>query len=69
MDLALLTGQRQGDLLRLKWKQITPEGITFRQGKTGKRLRVTMSPALQAVLESRQAVRPRPATGVRPASP
>lgn len=51
MDLALLTGQRQGDLLRLHWKQVTAEGVAFRQGKTGKRLMVTMSPALQAVLE------------------
>lgn len=51
MDLALLTGQRQGDLLKLKWSQVTPEGITFRQGKTGKRLMVEMSPALEAVLQ------------------
>lgn len=50
MDLALLTGQRQGDLLRLSWRQVTAEGIEFRQSKTGKRLLVTMSPALEAVL-------------------
>jgi integrase len=37
MDLALLTGQRQGDLLAMTWRQVTPEGITLRQGKTGKR--------------------------------
>ena len=51
MDLALLTGQRQGDLLSLPWKNVTEEGILFRQGKTGKRLLVGLSPALSAVLE------------------
>lgn len=51
MDLALLTGQRQGDLLRLTWRQVAPEGISFRQGKTGKRLLVAMSPTLQAALD------------------
>lgn len=50
MDLALLTGQRQGDLLGLPWKNVTEEGILFRQGKTGKRLLVGLSPSLEAVL-------------------
>lgn len=58
MDLALLTGQRQGDLLKLTWKQVTPEGITFRQSKTGKRLMVGMSPALEAVLLRARALLP-----------
>lgn len=50
MDLALLTGQRQGDLLQLAWKAVTDEGILFHQGKTGKRLLVGMSASLAAVL-------------------
>jgi integrase len=58
MDLALLTGQRQGDLLKMKWKDVTPEGWTMRQGKTGKRLMITMSPALQEVLERARAFLP-----------
>jgi len=51
MDLALLTGQRQGDLLTLPLKNVSAEGILFRQGKTGKRLLVGMSPALQEVVD------------------
>jgi integrase len=50
MDLALLTGQRQGDLISLPWSNVTKEGILFRQGKTGKRLLVGMSPDLEAAL-------------------
>lgn len=50
MDLALLTGQRQGDLITLPFKNVTAEGILFRQAKTGKRLLVGMSPALEAVI-------------------
>jgi integrase len=51
MDLALLTGQRQGDLLTLPLKNVSADGILFKQGKTGKRLLVGMSPSLQAVLD------------------
>lgn len=51
MDLALITGQRQGDILRLRWDAVTPEGIKFQQGKTGKKLIVSLSPTLEAVLE------------------
>jgi integrase len=62
MDLALLTGQRQGTLLKMKWSHITPEGILLQQankgGKKGKRLLVEMSPALQAVLERARAFLP-----------
>lgn len=50
MDLALLTSQRQGDLLKLTWAHVLPNGIYFRQGKTGKRVIVELTPALKDVL-------------------
>lgn len=58
MDLALLTGQRQGDLLGLLQSKVTAEGILFQQGKTGKRLLVGLSPALSDVLERCRVMKP-----------
>lgn len=58
MDLALLTGQRQGDLISLPFKNVSAEGILFQQGKTGKRLRVRMSATLQAVIERARVMTP-----------
>ena len=40
MDLALITGQRQGDLLSLTWEQVHDKGIDFKQGKTGKKITI-----------------------------
>lgn len=53
MDLALLTGQRQGDVLRLRWAQVNRDaGLIFvQQAKTGKRLAIRITPAVQEVLE------------------
>jgi integrase len=52
MDLALLTGQRQGDLVNLGWDQVDvlERVIHFQQSKTGRKLAVRISPALEAVL-------------------
>lgn len=58
MDLALLTGQRQGDILGLLWASVTDEGIKFQQGKTGKKLIVMRSEALNAVLERARVMAP-----------
>lgn len=55
MDIALLTGQRQGDIISFKWAQLTggePSHLVVRQGKTGKRLAIEVTPALEAVLDS-----------------
>jgi integrase len=64
MDLALLTGQRQGDIVGLKWSQVRMDGprkewfIEIRQGKTGKHLGIGISPAIQAVLERARCLPP-----------
>ncbi len=54
MALAYLTGQREGDLLKLKRASVTSEGIRFQQGKTGKKLIVSWSPALAWTMEQAQ---------------
>jgi integrase len=53
MELSLLTGQRQGDILGLTWDKVDrpTERIRFRQSKTGKRLAVRITPAIAEVLE------------------
>lgn len=58
MDLALLTGQRQSDIVQMKWKQIKAIGvpradwrIEIEQGKTGKKLAIMISPQLETVLK------------------
>lgn len=51
MRLALLTGQRIGDVLKLRRNQLTEAGIEFAQQKTGKRLTVKWSPDLRAAVD------------------
>lgn len=51
MDLAVMTGQRQGDLLSLKWADIKDMAIHVYQSKTGKRLAIEITPDLEAVLD------------------
>ena len=59
MQLALLTGQRQGDIISFKWADIreaTIDGRTFNelnlhQSKTGKRLAIEVTPELEAILD------------------
>jgi integrase len=51
MDLALLTGQRQGDIIGLKWSQLKDNKIEIDQGKTGKKLAIVISPTVEKVLD------------------
>jgi integrase len=51
MDLAYMTAQRIGDLLALRRNDVTDEGIYFKQGKTGKKLVILMTPELRQVID------------------
>jgi len=50
--LALWTGQRQGDLLRLAWSAYDGMTIRFLQGKTGARISIPVGAPLKAVLDA-----------------
>jgi integrase len=51
VDLLYLTGQRVSDVLAIRLTDLTPEGIRFKQGKTGAKLLVAWTPELRAVVE------------------
>lgn len=50
MRIAYLTGQRIGDVLRIRRRQITEAGIEFKQQKTGAKLLVKWSPDLRVAV-------------------
>jgi integrase len=50
--LALWTGQRQGDLLRLPWSAYDGQRIRLKQGKTGARVTVPVGAPLKAILDA-----------------
>lgn len=49
MDLALRLGQRQGDLLDLKWSDIQNGEVHIHQSKTGKRLAIAIGQDLKRI--------------------
>lgn len=49
MDLAVRLGQRQGDLLDLKWSDLRDGFVHLQQGKTGKRLAIEITPELKRI--------------------
>lgn len=51
MGLAYITGQREGDLLKLRRDAITPQGLMVRQGKTSRKLLISWSPAVTWLIE------------------
>jgi integrase len=51
MDLALLTSQREGDVLKLKRADIREGCLWFAQGKTGRKVRIRIEGRLNTVLE------------------
>jgi integrase len=50
--LALWTGQRQGDLLRLPWSAYDGSHIRLRQSKTGRRVVIPVGAPLKAALDA-----------------
>lgn len=50
--LALHTGQRQGDLLRLSWTNYDGVSISIRQGKTGQHVSIPCTVRLRAMLDA-----------------
>lgn len=52
LTLAMETGQRQGDLLVLPWGSVQGGVLRLRQHKTGARVAVPISPALNACLDA-----------------
>lgn len=52
MQLSVATGQRQGDILSLRWDQVDKLALKlrFKQAKTGKRLAVRISPYMRELL-------------------
>ncbi|XP_022710838.1 uncharacterized protein LOC111273409 [Varroa jacobsoni] len=52
IELAMLTGQRIGDVIRLRWQDVTKAGLLFDQGKGQGRtkLLVKWSPTLRAAI-------------------
>ncbi|HIG9583139.1 TPA: phage integrase Arm DNA-binding domain-containing protein [Escherichia coli] len=46
LDLALVTGQREGDLSMMKWGDIEGERLCIEQQKTGARIRISLSTSI-----------------------
>jgi len=51
MDFCYFTAQRISDVLKVRLSDVTADGVCFQQGKTGKKLRVVMTPELAEVIE------------------
>jgi integrase len=56
MEICYLTGQRIGDVMRIRFDHLTPEGVQFKQGKTGAKLTVAYTPELQAAISRAKAL-------------
>lgn len=56
MDICYLTGQRIGDVLAIRYADITEDGIYFRQQKTGNRVLVALTPDLAQAVATAKAL-------------
>ena len=55
MDLAYLTGQRPADVVRMAETDVRDGALMVRQGKTGAKVRIVISPDLQEVIDRAKA--------------
>ncbi|HYW77229.1 MAG TPA: tyrosine-type recombinase/integrase, partial [Gammaproteobacteria bacterium] len=58
MDLAVVTGLRLGDLIALRFQDLTDEGITIRTSKTEKTLPIEWTEDLRIVVDAARAYQP-----------
>lgn len=56
MDICYITGQRIGDVLKIRYADIDEDGIFFKQEKTGNRLKVSMTDDLKAAVDTARAL-------------
>ncbi|MBK3872172.1 tyrosine-type recombinase/integrase [Stutzerimonas frequens] len=56
LEMCYLTGQRIGDVIAIRLADISNEGVSFVQEKTGAKLIVAMTPDLQAVIDQAKAL-------------
>lgn len=59
VDLCMLTGQRISDVLKMRWQDVTDDGLIVDQGKTSEPLLIEWTPALRAAVEACAAERDR----------
>jgi integrase len=52
MEIAATTGMRQGDILKLKYTDLTENGVPVTQNKTGKKQIFEWTPALKEAIQS-----------------
>lgn len=56
MDIAYITGQRMGDVMKLRYSDITEAGVYVKQQKTGARILISMTPDLDAAIQQARAI-------------
>jgi len=59
VDLCMLTGQRIGAVLKMRWQDVTDDGLLVDQGKTDARLTIEWTPELRQVIDACAAGRDR----------
>lgn len=58
IDLAVNIGQRRGDLLKIRFEDLTDAGVYVEQGKTGAKVLLEWTPDLQAIVAELKAQSP-----------